>query len=229
MCGRFTLHADLGNLDEHFGVGAFSETRIPPRFNIAPSQDVAVVRRAASGRREVAWCRWGLVPYWAKEEKLRYSTINARAETVATTPTYRGPFRQRRCLVVADGFYEWQQPTGKGRRQPWYVRLREGGLMAFAGLWDRWHRKDGTLVESCTVIVTDANELLCPIHDRMPVILAAEDYDTWLDVSHFDRQRLEALLRPYPPELLETYRVSTTVNSPGNDDPRCIDPFDTGA
>lgn len=216
MCGRFTLDASAEEIAERFQLPFLPE--IQPRFNIAPSQQIPVVRRESHGR-ALAMARWGLVPHWAKQENMGYSTINARAETVATKPTFRAAFRQRRCLIPANGFFEWRaDPRGK---QPFLIRLRRGELFAFAGLWERWS-SDGRTVESCTVIVTEANELIRPIHQRMPVILDETHYETWLEPARFDSAKLQELLRPYPADLMEAYPVSTRVNNPRHDAPDCI-------
>ena len=166
MCGRFYLDTPRERLREQFALKQMP--LLAARFNIAPSQDIAAIREGEAGR-ELVLLHWGLIPHWAKEEKTKFSMINARAETVATKPAYRSAFRQRRSLVPASGFFEWK-PTGRGR-QPYAVWLKDADLFAFAGLWEHWEGADGKTIESCTIIVTDANELLRPIHDRMPVIL----------------------------------------------------------
>lgn len=221
MCGRFTLGKGREALIKHFDLAEAPE--LPARFNIAPTQSVAVVRaRPASGERELVWQRWGLIPAWAKEAALGARTINARCETLAARPAFRQPFRQQRCLIPADGFYEWK-PAGK-TKQPFYIRLRGGELMAFAGLWDRWVSPAGEAVDSCTIVTTPANELLAPLHDRMPAILPPEQYAAWLDPGGRDLSRLSALLRPFPPAELEAFPVSTFVNRPENDTPACRAP-----
>ncbi|HET6518666.1 MAG TPA: SOS response-associated peptidase [Geminicoccaceae bacterium] len=220
MCGRYTLATPVDDLQRRFG---FAERpNLAPSYNIAPTQAAPVIRRwAAAGGRELAILRWGLVPAWSEGPDGRFSMINARAETVATKPAYRAAFRQRRCLVPADGFYEWQKRDG--RKQPYFIRLRSGEPMAFAGLWERWTSHTGQdAIESFTIVVTDANELVRPIHDRMPVILAPEDYDRWLDPGVPDGR---ALLRPCPPAWLEAYPVGTRVNSPGTNDARLLEPL----
>lgn len=192
---------------------------LEPRFNLAPSQDAPIVRLNTDGERELAMLRWGLVPSWSKDPKPSYSTINARAETVAEKPTYRSAFKSRRCLVPADGFYEWQKVGS--RKQPWRITMKDDGLFAFAGLWERWER-DG-VIESFTIIVTEANDLMKPIHDRMPVILDPADYDEWL-APETNGAAAQALLRPFPPAHMRAYLISTRVNSPRNDDPGVIAP-----
>lgn len=219
MCGRFYLDTPPKRLLKHFSLQQMP--LLTARFNIAPSQDIAAIREGEVGR-ELVMLRWGLIPHWAKEEKTKFSMINARAETVATKPAYRTAFRQRRCLVPASGFIEWQ-PTDRGR-QPYAVRLKDTDLFAFAGLWEHWEGADGKTIESCTIIVTDANELLQPIHDRMPVILDPDDYDDWLGHEAVETEHLLSLLRPYPAKQMILYPVSKRVNNPKNDDLECIKP-----
>jgi putative SOS response-associated peptidase YedK len=163
-----------------------------------------------------------LVPGWAKDPAVGNRLINARAETAAVKPAFRAALRRRRCLVVADGFYEWQ-PQGK-RKQPYYIRLRQGRPFGFAGLWEVWEGPEHARLESCTLLTTAANDLVRPIHDRMPVIIAPADYQPWLDAAVDDTQQLLPLLRPYPGEEMTAYAVGPLVNNPGNDDPRCIEP-----
>lgn len=220
MCGRYTLHTSIERLTEHFHLRKTPE--ITPRFNIAPSQAIPAVR-GDSQNKELAMLRWGLIPGWAKEEKTPYSLINARAETVATKPAFRSAFRYRRCLIPADGFYEWKLVAGK--KQPYYIRRRDGEVLAFAGLWEHWQGEERKAIESCTIIVTGANELLQPIHDRMPVILEPVKYDTWLDPQNHDGSAPAGLLMPYSAEKLEAYPVNRRVNSPTNDDSECIAPL----
>ena len=223
MCGRYTLHTSPEQLAMHFQVPP--PVALAPRFNIAPAQPVPAVRQGVTGR-ELLMLRWGLVPAWAREEKTGYRMINARAETVAVKPAFRTAFQQRRCLLPADGFYEWR-PGPKGK-QPYYITLQDGGLFAFAGLWEHWEGEDGHTVESCTLIVTTANPLVRAIHDRMPVILDEQDYACWLDTRHFNAARLEALLKPYPAERMQAWPVSPRVNSPKYSDADCIAPLPQG-
>ncbi len=223
MCGRFTLSdPDAEQLSARFGVVAVPDLR--PRYNIAPTQPIAVVRLGGSAR-EMVMLRWGLIPSWAKDPTIGDRLINARAETVAEKPSFRSAFLRRRCLIVADGFYEWQKR--RSGKQPYYVRLREGQLFAFAGLWERWTGPQGQEIESCVLLTTSPNDLLRPIHDRMPVILHPDDYALWLDPAVDDRTRLQALLQPYPSDEMEAYPVGRRVNDPHNDDPRCIEPLPT--
>ncbi len=218
MCGRYALHSRLPRLAALFGVRPPDSLR--PRYNIAPSQDAPVVRWTDAGREWVA-LRWGLLPPWVRTEHPRFSMINARAETLAHKPAYRAAFRRRRCLVPADGFYEWQAQGGAKR--PWYIRRRDGEPFAFAGLWERWEG-EGRSIESFTIVVTEACEALRPIHERMPVILDRDEYDLWLDPGIGDPARLDPLLDPYPADRLEAYPVSTYVNRPEHEGERCIAP-----
>ena len=219
MCGRFTLRTPAGAIVEQFHLRG--ELQLPLRFNIAPSQPIAAVRQTvAGGERELAMLRWGLIPFWAKEAAIGNRMINARSETLAEKPSFRAAYKNRRCLIVADGYYEWQKrESGK---QPYYFHRQDDGPFAFAGLWERWD-KGPEPIESCTIITTDANELSRPIHDRMPVILSPEKYDLWLDPEFEETAPLQPLLQPYPSDDLVAEPVSTHVNRPTNDDPRCIE------
>lgn len=217
MCGRFTLRTPAKDVAAFFELGDVPDLVL--RYNIAPSQSVAAVRlNPAAGRRELVLLHWGLIPFWADDPKIGYSTINARAETVSSKPSFRQAFKKRRCLIVADGFYEWQKTGGK--KQPFLIHRQDDRPFAFAGLWERWKRDD-VEIESCTIIVTEPNDLLKPIHDRMPVILAPGDFDLWLDPTVDSLPRLESLLKPYPAEAMEAYPVSTGVNNPASDTPQC--------
>ncbi len=221
MCGRFTLATSPAKLTELLPL--FDVPELPPRFNIAPSQPVAVARRLPDrARGEVVLLRWGLIPAWADDPAIGNRLINARAETVADKPSFRAAYRKRRCLVLADGFYEWQK-TG-ARKQPVFIHRRDGGPFAFAGLWEHWER-DGRTIDSCTILTTAANELIRPLHDRMPVILQRGDYDRWLDPANQTAAGLEALLRPCPADLLGFHPVDARVNNPRHDAPDCILPL----
>lgn len=223
MCGRFTLRAPPSVVVERFSL--FETPPFAPRFNIAPSQPVAVIRAAPGSskpERELVWLRWGLIPSWAKDPAIGNRMINARAETIAEKPAYRAAFRRRRCLVAADGFYEWQKSGRK--KQPYFIHLRDGRPLGFAGLWESWEGPDHSAIESCTILTTEPNALVAPIHDRMPVIIKPDDYDAWLDTSVADAASLTPLLAPYPAERMEAYAVSPYVNSPAHDDPACIEP-----
>lgn len=220
MCGRYALYSHPEAILRHFGLARLPEA-LSPRYNIAPSQQAPVVRGARGGGRELALMRWGLVPGWSKEPKTSYSTINAKAETVHVKPAYRTAFRRRRCLVPASGWYEWEE-TSQGKR-PWFFRPREGELLALAGLWERWGEGEEAF-DSYSIIVTDANALAKRIHRRMPVVIAPQDYDFWLDPAVTEPQALRPLLAPCPPDWLEAYPVSARVNSPRNDDPALVEP-----
>jgi putative SOS response-associated peptidase YedK len=217
MCGRFTLKTSRQVLAEWFKLDSFPELR--PRYNVAPTQDVPVVRASADGGREVALLRWGLVPSWADDPGIGNRLINARAEGVDTKPSFRTAFKQRRCLVVADGFYEWQ--PRKGKKQPWLFQVR-GEPFAFAGLWERWQHGGEDPVESCTLITTEANDLVKPVHNRMPVILPSSVYNLWLDPEVKSADTLLPLLKPFEASLMTAVPVSTRVNNPKFDDPSCV-------
>ena len=219
MCGRYTLTLSGDALAEAFDLAEVPE--LSPRYNVAPTQEVATLRQDAPGTAPgLTLMRWGLIPRWAKDKSIGNRMINARSETVAEKPAYRGPFKRQRCLILADGFYEWMKmPDGK---QPFHIRLHDGEPFAIAGLWDRWKGEDGT-IESCTLLTTSPNPLVGDIHNRMPVILPREHYGTWLDPSESDRERLERLLVAYPAEAMEARPVSRLVNSPANDSPACLE------
>jgi putative SOS response-associated peptidase YedK len=226
MCGRYTLTAPGDVLAELFGLD--EEPEAEARYNVAPTQEVAAVRadEDGGGRRFVR-LKWGLVPPWADDAAIGNRMINARAESAAEKPAFRASFKRKRCLVLADGFYEWQKVEA-GRKQPWYFRLGSGGPFAFAGLWSSWTKGGpgparGPL-ESCTILTTEANPLVRKVHPRMPVILDPESYDLWLDPEVSDRERLESALGPLDPSRMLAYPVSTRVNSPANDDPSVIEP-----
>ena len=218
MCGRFTLHTPETRIREAFHLDRSAPLGLSPRYNIAPSQDIPIIRDTDDGR-EMALARWGLVPHWSKEPKTRYSTINARIETVAEKPAYRTPFRRHRCLIPADGFYEWKRVNGN--KIPHHVRMRGGNVFAFAGLWDRWEGEGETL-DSCSIIVTTANEVMRTLHERMPVIIAPAHYDLWLDPAITDKDEIMRYLNSAPSGSLQLYPVSTWVNTPKHDDERCI-------
>ncbi len=222
MCGRFTLFEPNESLAGIFGVEAAPWPG--PRYNIAPSQQVAAVRISpgSPGRRDWVLLRWGLVPSWAKDPSIGSRLINARGETVAEKPAFRSAWKDRRCLIPANGFYEWQRRNG--RKQPWYIRLRSGKPFAIAGLWERREDPGGEPLETCTLITTGANDLLEPIHGRMPVILAPTDFDRWLSVSREEVPSLLPLLRPFPAGGMEAFEVGLRVNRPDNDSPDLITP-----
>lgn len=228
MCGRFTLRTPVEEIAEIFGVEDVGGLDLPPRYNIAPTQPVAVVRRSGEdGRRKLALLRWGLLPGWVKDPADWPTLINARAETLHRRPAFEDALRFRRCLVPADGFFEWKREGGG--KQPYYVRAADGAPLAFAGLWERWTGEDGEPVESCTIVTTGANELVRPLHDRMPLILGPDARERWLDPELRRRRELEPLLRSSPAEGLVAYPVSREVNRPEVDDPACIEPLGSEA
>jgi len=219
MCGRFLLRSPGKVVAEAFDLSDVPD--LLPRFNIAPSQPVAVVRQqAGADGRELAFLRWGLIPSWADDPSIGNRLANARSETAATKPSFRRAFRSRRCLVVADGFYEWQRTNG--HKQPYWIGLQSQRPFGIAGLWERWEKGEEP-VESCTILTTDANELMQPIHERMPVILSPNQYDLWLDPRCQDSEKLAKLLRPFPAAGMLAYRVSALVNNPKNDMPQCVE------
>ena len=217
MCGRYTQTGKAEKVLVRFGVGQ-NTTLIQPRYNIAPGQNAPVI--ANDGGRSLRMMRWGLVPSWAKDPTIGHKMINARAETLAEKPSFKGLIGQRRCLVLADGFYEWRK-EGKGK-VPMRCTLRGGEPFSFAGLWDSWKKPAGGELLSFAIITTQANGLLRPIHERMPVILSKEGEEKWLDP---DFKEVHELLVPYPAEMMEFYDVSKLVNSPRNDLPQCISPL----
>lgn len=225
MCGRFALFTPTEKIAETFGVTPTSAAGIPPavpRYNVAPTQPVIAVRLDENGRRELTFFQWGLVPSWAKDPQMGSRLINARSETAAEKPSFRAAFKRRRCLIPADGFYEWQKQNGN--KQPVFIHPADEDLFALAGLWEIWQSADGDALQTCTILTTTPNELMASIHNRMPVIVAAEDFDDWLDPGPQPDQALH-LLRPYPAEKMAAYPVSTFVNNPRNDAPECIAPL----
>jgi putative SOS response-associated peptidase YedK len=216
MCGRFTMTASREALTELFPLFDLP-AEVAPRYNVAPSQGVLAARVApGTDKSEIVTLKWGLVPFWADGPAIGNRMINARAETAPDKPAFRAAFRQRHCLILADGFYEWR-PAGK-HKQPYLFRLRDGRAFAFAGLWERWARDD-EVVESCTILTTAANDLVRPVHERMPVIVAPADCDAWLDPKS---ARGRELLRPYPAEAMTALPVGTRVNNPKFDDAGCV-------
>lgn len=223
MCGRFTLRTPLHQLGQQF-LFAPPDADVPPRYNIAPTQQVAALRVTESDpARQLVWLQWGFLPPWSGRRATAKPLINARGETVADKPSFRQAFARRRCLVLADGYYEWQQ-TGSSGKQPYFIHLRDDRPFALAGLWESSRGETGAAVETCTIITTAANALTAPLHPRMPVILADADHARWLDPSYADRAALLALLRPLDGAAMELYPVSTRVNSPREDSPACILP-----
>ena len=221
MCGRFTLRTRLNEWLQIYAIEP--QAAWTPRFNIAPSQPVPAIRNHPDGgRREFVALRWGLIPSWADSVQIGSRLINARAEGVAQKPSFKSALASRRCLVLADGFYEWKQ-SGKAK-QPYFFEMTDHRPFVFAGLWDRWS-KSSPAIESCTIITTTPNSLVAEIHDRMPVILTESAAKTWLDQGVTDPDRLTSLLLPYAAEEMTAYPVDSTVNSPQHDSPRCIEPL----
>ena len=232
MCGRFSLFTQDDVICEYFGIDNLTE--LLPRYNIAPTQDVAVIHTPPGGAcaaadadasepggRALAMMRWGLIPSWSKEIGRTAPMINARAETISEKPSFRAAFHTRRCLVPADGFYEWR--TEDGKKQPFRIGMKGGAPMAFAGIWEHWESPEGEQTNSVAIVTTEANSKLRPIHARMPVILEPGDYDRWLGVE--EGSSVQKLLRPYPPDNMAFYRVGLHVNSVRNDDEACIAPL----
>jgi putative SOS response-associated peptidase YedK len=219
MCGRYTLVTPAKKLAEEFSLDA-SSVDLPPNYNVAPTQGVAAVL-SEGGERRLEILRWGLIPPWADDPQIGSRMVNARAETAPEKPSFRRAFRERRCLIPADGFYEWKRTNGS--KQPYYIHMKDERPFAFAGLWESWNDNGGPAIRSCTILTTGPNALVAGVHDRMPVILPAGSYDAWLD-PEAERDELAALLAPYPEDEMEAYPVSRFVNSPSNNDPRCIEP-----
>jgi putative SOS response-associated peptidase YedK len=224
MCGRFTI-TEIAKIVERFGLVLPDGTRIEPRFNVAPSQQIAVVVEGEDGR-ELRWMEWGFQPDWFTPQPNRPPPINARAETLLERPMFRGSVARQRCIIPADGFFEWQAVPGSRRRQPVYIRLKGGGVFGMAGLYtERPGAMPDERVPSCVIITTGPNELMAPIHDRMPVILDRADEATWLDPDVHDPVALMACLRRYPAEEMEAYPVSQLVSYTHNDEPALIRPL----
>ncbi|MEM6528840.1 MAG: SOS response-associated peptidase [Chloroflexota bacterium] len=221
MCGRFTLTAD-GNAVQ-LALGLDSTPDLKPRYNIAPSQPLAIITNDQP--EQISYHSWGMVPHWAKDPNIAYKMINARSETAHQKPSFRDPFKYRRCLIPADGYYEWKV-TDKKNKTPMYIFLNEHKLFAFAGLWEVWHAPDGSEIRSATILTTDSNEKTKDIHHRMPVILQPEDYTTWLQSDNETAKR--ALMKPFPSDAMDVYPVSTVVNKPANDSPENIVPVEDG-
>ena len=223
MCGRFTLtEPDVGVLLETFSLTHPPEP-LPPRYNIEPTQAVATVVNENDGSRVLRLMRWGLIPSWAKDPSIGSRMINARSETLAEKPSFRNALKRRRCLIVADGFYEWQkQPSGG--KVPMFITLKDRQPFGFAGLYETWTEPEsGESLVSCTIVTGPANEFMASIHERMPIILPADAYDLWLDPQEMNTARLLEVLKPYPADQMRAYPVSTRVNTPANDDPSLIE------
>lgn len=220
MCGRFTLRARLNDLLAEFALQtALAEWE--PRYNIAPTQTIPVVE-LVDAKRELVGKRWGLVPSWAADLKIGNSLLNARSETVARKPSFRSAFKRHRCLIIADGFYEWQKLDAK-TKQPYFFEMKDGKPFAFAGLSEHWEKGEKP-VDSCTIITTDANQLMAPVHDRMPVILSPDDFDLWLDPEFQTIDHLQGLLKPFAASAMRAVPVSTYVSNVRNQGPECVAP-----
>ncbi len=219
MCGRFSQSKSAETIAQVFQVN--NVPPLTPRYNIAPTQQIqTILQNAEQSQREFQILHWGLIPSWAKAPKMGARMINARAETVAQKPSFRAAFKQRRCLILADGFYEWQQQEKK--KQPFYFRMNDEHPFAFAGLWEHWKSGDGEVINSCTILTTEPNDLMRPVHNRMPVIIDPKDYDLWLDTEVKTPELLQPLLHPYSAEEMTAYPVSTKVNKPVNDSAELI-------
>jgi putative SOS response-associated peptidase YedK len=221
MCGRFTLTVDPADLQKSIPQFSFPPEG-KPRFNIAPTQPVLALPN--DGKSQADYFIWGLIPSWAKDPSIGARLINARAETLAEKPSFRGGFKYKRCLIFADGFYEWKSQPGTKVKVPHFIHLKSGLPFAFAGLWDEWHAPDGSLVKSCTIITTEPNELMATLHNRMPVILPSATFPQWLDPVPQKPEALQNLLVPYPSSEMTAHPVSTLVNSPANDRSELIMP-----
>ncbi|MDR4485300.1 MAG: SOS response-associated peptidase [Nitrospirales bacterium] len=221
MCGRFTRKEGVQHIAEQLSLKTFPQ--LAPRYNIAPSQLLACIRtHPKSGERELVELKWGLVPSWAKDPSIGNKLINARGETVAEKPAFRKAFKQQRCLVLADGFYEWKR-EGKAK-QPYYIRFKDHRLFAFAGLWERWEKQEPAL-ETCALITTGPNTVMAPIHHRMPVIIPEESYGSWLNAGLHNSIYLSGFLGPHSGEEMEAFPISSLVNNPRNDNSQCILPL----
>ena len=222
MCGRYRLSRRKELIEEYFGTPSWDDDW-SPRFNIAPTQPVPVIRQHPNKPvRELSLIKWGLIPYWAKDPSIATGTINAKSETAAAKPAFRDPLRLRRCLIPADGFYEWKR-TGT-TKQPFCFEVGQGDLFAFAGIWDGWKNSSGQWVKTCSILTTSPNAVTSAVHDRMPVILDRDDYDLWLDSGTQNVALISKLLNPYDACAMRCYPVSTRINHVGNDDEECSRP-----
>jgi putative SOS response-associated peptidase YedK len=220
MCGRFAQRSDPKRLAKEFKVAEVPN--VEARYNLAPTQDILAVRESPDGR-EMTFLKWELIPSWSKDTSIGSRLINARSETAEEKPSFRQAFKQRRCIIPADGFYEWQRTNGK--KQPFFFRMRDESPFGFAGLWERWQGMGGEAINSCTILTTEANEILRPVHDRMPVILHSDDNELWLDEDVRKRDLLKELLRPYTAEKMVSYPVSRLINSPLNQGAELVIPY----
>ncbi|MGC8660338.1 MAG: SOS response-associated peptidase [Desulfomonilaceae bacterium] len=221
MCGRFILTSSGKRLAEEFGL--VTEPDLRPRYNIAPTEEIAAIRTDPNSKvKKLSYLKWGLIPSWAKDASIGASLINARCETLRQKPAFRAAFKRRRCLIPANGFYEWQKMELK--KQPYLVQLADRSLFAFAGLWEHWGSQEEVILESCTIITTESNHLLRPIHDRMPVIIARRYYDLWLGLKEPPKE----IFHPYPSDEMILFPVNPRVNRAGYDQPDCMDPAIVG-
>jgi putative SOS response-associated peptidase YedK len=219
MCGRFRLSRRKQIIEEHFDTADWQDDW-SPRYNVAPTQPVPVIRQHPKEPiRQISLMKWGLVPHWARDVSIASSTINAKSETAATKPAFRDPLKFRRCLIPADGFYEWKRNGGS--KQPYCFEINDGELFAFAGLWDGWKNPEGQWVKTCTILTTTPNAVTSAIHDRMPVIVRPDSYDLWLDPGMSDVRAVSELLKPYDARLMRSYPISTRINHVANDDEDC--------
>ena len=221
MCGRFTLTVNPADLQDAFTNYTFP-ARFAPRFNIAPTQPVLAIPN--DGKNEASFFLWGLIPMWAKDPSIGNRLINARGETIAEKPSFRGSLKYKRCLILADGFYEWKTVKGRKSKTPYFIHMKDRKPFAFAGLWDSWNGPDGSQIRTCTIITTEPNELMSIIHDRMPVILQQRDYSKWLDEAPQTHEALKPLIKPFPADRMDAYPVSSLVNKPANDSPKLVVP-----
>jgi putative SOS response-associated peptidase YedK len=222
MCGRYRRTTREEELARRWSIPIPEQPDLPISWNVAPTAEVLAIRlKRDTKAQSFDWLRWGLIPYWSKDKRIAYSTINARAETIDKTPVFRQAFQKRRCLIPADGFYEWRKT--RPPKVPFHIALKDESPFCFAGVWEAWKDPStGEWLRSCSIITTEANELVAQIHDRMPVILRESDFATWLgDTRETD---LKLLLRPYPPEVMQKWEISLRVNSAANNDPAIIDP-----
>jgi len=220
MCGRFVQKADLREAGTLFE--ALVEARQRTNYNVTPRQPVAVIME--DGKRKIVEMSWGLIPHWAKDASIANKLINARSETVAEKPSFRDSFKSRRCLIIADGFYEWQ--TKDGAKKPFFIFMKDKKPFGMAGLYDHWKDQGGKVITTCTIITTEANEFMKALHHRMPVIINPKDYDQWLDPAEKDASKINALMKPREPGDMDAYEVSTVVNSAGYNSAECIDPVE---
>ncbi len=221
MCGRFTLTANPAEIIDVFGDFTFPN-QFSPRYNIAPTQPVLAIPNKPD--RKADFFIWGLIPSWAKDPSIGNKLINARGETIAEKPSFRGGFKYKRCLIPTDGFYEWKTNPGEKTKTPYFIHMKDRKPFAFAGLWDEWQSPDGGAVRTCTIITTEPNELMSTLHNRMPVILNPKDYALWLDPTPQTPEKLVHLIKPFPADAMSAHPVSTLVNKPGNDRPECVVP-----